>query len=1044
MRQRHFDAFSSVSVVALVALSLPAHAFAQGTGGSAETVTTDDQSPQPSAADDGSDEAIIVTGSRIPRPNFDSAQPVVVLGSDQIEQRGYTNLADALEELPAFGVPGSSPVGGGQAGPFGSGQNFVNFFGLGDQRTLTLVNGRRFVSSNTASIFGPSVGGPGGQVDFNVLPTLLVDRVETVAIGGAPIYGSDAIAGTVNVILRRDFQGIQIDGNYGISERGDARDYRIRGAVGTNFAGGRGNIAIAAEYNRTSGLDFESRPDLALNALFVTPGDPDFPFANQYIRERRLPSLSEDGIPLVTDFIVLSPDQAAGFGFQPGFVDANGNPLRFDGAGNLVPINFGTPTGSLINFDGGDGFLLPGNLVAPVRRITATMLGQYQVSDNVRLFGEAWYANSRGTTFRAQPEYNTFLFGSPAGEPSGNYIIDIDNPYLSAAARQTIQAQLASNPAADSTDFFYLTRANTDLISGRASSTIELYRFVAGLDGNFRALGRDMTFELVGNYGKSRTEGRGRAIVQQNLENALNSVLVGGQIVCAPGAVNAPVTTISSTCAPLNPFGRNISQAARDYVTAITDPVGENEQWVVTASIAGSLFDIWGGPVQFALGYEHRDESTFVDPGEFFLGGPDPDPLVDGNGDGDPANDRVPFGQIAVTDPVSGSFDTNEFFAELTIPLIGPDNNVPLVHSLELNGAFRYIDHSLAGGDPTYTIGATWQPIRDITFRGNFTRSVRAPAITEFFNPRSQTFVTGNDPCDARFLDGGLNPAVRRANCAADGLPTDFESNIVDFTVPGTLSGNENLVNEKADSWTVGAVLRPRFIPGLSLSVDWVDIEVQDAVQALTPQNVLNACYDSPNFPDETSGSGTVFCDSFVRDADGQITIINTSFDNAASLTFSALIAELAYRIRTPFLGANSTIDLGVNYIYNNELELIVGVGDLTTLRNSIGYSPHQFTANVTYRNRGLSFQIQAQYFGSTLNDPDQPLDAFEFPRVEDVVYFNTSIGYNVNEQLRLNLIVDNVLDASNPFPTPANGGSVTYFDGIRGRYFRFGATVRF
>jgi iron complex outermembrane recepter protein len=852
---------ASTSILALLAAA-PAAAQTEEQQAEAEAPADIADEPEAGSADD---EAIVVTGSRIPRANFDTAQPTVVLGGEQIEQRGYTNVADALQELPAFGVPGSSPVGAGQGGPFGSGQSFVNFFGLGDQRTLTVVNGRRFVSSNTASIFGPSAGGPGGQVDFNVIPTVIIDRVETIAIGGAPIYGSDAIAGTVNVITIRDFEGIQLDGQYSISERGDAHDYRIRGAVGTNFADDRGNILIAGEYNNTGGLDFASRPGFELNRFFTTPADPDFPFDNQLFRDRRIPSISETGIPLVTDFIVLSPDRAGQFGFQPGITDnpadpLNGNPLMFAPNGTLIPIDFGAfESGDLITSEGGNGFVLPGNLLSPTRRYIGVALAEYEMTDAIRLFAEGWYANSKGTTFRGQPEYNSYLFGDP-GQPGGHFIISVDNPFLDPAARDLIIANLAANPAADSTDTFQLARGNTDIISGRASSTVELWRIVGGLDGSFGAFGRELNFELVGNYGKSTTEGNGRAIVQQNLENALNSVRdASGNIVCAPGAVNAPIPTVSTVCAPLNPFGRNISQAARDYVTAITDPRSENDQWLVTTSVSGPLFDLPGGPLRFALGYEHREESTDFDPGAFFAGGPDPDPTVDTTGDGIPDNDRVPFGQIAITDPVSGSFDTDEVFGELTIPIVGPDNDVPAIYSLEAHGAIRYIDHSLAGADPTYTVDLTYQPIRDITFRGNYTRSVRSPAITEFFNPTSQIFTTANDPCDARFLDGGPNPDVRAANCAADGLPPDFNSNIVGFTSLGSLSGNPGLINETADAYTFGVVLRPRFVPNLTLAVDWVDIQVKDAVQSLTATNILNACY--------------------------------------------GLIAELSWRVDTPFLG---------------------------------------------------------------------------------------------------------------------------------------------
>ena len=199
----------------------------------------------------------------------------------------------------------------------------------------------------------------------------------------------------------------------------------------------------------------------------------------------------------------------------------------------------------------------------------------------------------------------------------------------------------------------------------------------------------------------------------------------------------------------------------------------------------------------------------------------------------------------------------------------------------------------------------------------------------------------------------------------------------------------------------------------------------------LNAQNVLEACYDSVDFPAVPSASGSNFCDLFTRDVNGQITIINTGFENAARLSFEGLIAELAWEIATPFVGATSNVQLGINYIYNNELDFTVGVGDITTLRGGIGYSKHQFTANATYRNEDFAFQVQAQYFGPALNDPDSDEDAFEFPRVDDVVYFNTSLSYSINDRIRLNLVVDNILDTEDG-PDAAAGGRHCFTSGIR------------
>ena len=248
-------------LLAGTAVLIPANPALAQTPPADQAVTVD------TAAGDPAADEIVVTGSRIARPEFDTVQPTQVLGSVQIENRGYTNIGQPLNELPAFGPPGNSTVGAQSS--FGPAQTFVDFFGLGSQRTLVLVNGRRFVSSNTASIFGPV--NPGGQVDLNNIPTTLVERIETVAVGSAPIHGSDAIAGTVNLILKHNYEGIELQGQYGLSQRGDAPDFRASGIIGKNFADGRGNLTVAGEYNIVTGFTARDRDITARGNFFGSP-----------------------------------------------------------------------------------------------------------------------------------------------------------------------------------------------------------------------------------------------------------------------------------------------------------------------------------------------------------------------------------------------------------------------------------------------------------------------------------------------------------------------------------------------------------------------------------------------------------------------------------------------------------------------------------------------------------------------------------------------------------------------------------------------------
>ena len=1080
---------ATVSLFALAAAFAPGVALAQDTQPVEEADQADAAAPQDPAAveiaaseaaiQDGS-ETIVVTGSRIKRPNFETLQPSVVIDSEEIEKRGFETLGQAINEQPSFGVPGASPVGAGQAGSFGSGQSFVNFLGLGDQRTLTLVNGRRFVSSNTASIFGPS--NLGVQVDLNAINTKLVERVETIAIGGAPIYGSDAIAGTVNVILKRDYEGIELDGQYGISQRGDAANWRIRGIAGYNFADDRGNITVSAEYNKGDGLLFSDRAITRSGSFYA-----DCPDGSQFDQclfpDRRIPSISESGILTVGGDVFglnfpLSPEQSEFLVFGDptlnfGVVDAFGNQLQFNPAGELIPIDFGNPVGCIpcgdfnIDFSGGNGFNLNNTqqLLTNTKRYNTNVLAQFQITDAIRVFGEGWYAYSKGTQLRNQPVYNSGLFDS-AGTPDGPIILSINNPFLTDGQQALIQNSIDNNPFSDQNiglvgvqDYFYLSRANTDLYTANASTTTYLWRFVGGFDGTFDVGDRQFGWELVANFGRAKTKGYSKEVVQQNFDNAVGSITADNPsgIPCLGGLANSPMPTRNSTCTPLNLFGTGMnSQDALDYVLADSDPTGINKQRVFTASVNGPVFTLPGGDLSFALGAEFRRESTDFDPGDFFFGADDPDPLTDSDGDGDPNNERVQFGRSVVIFPVKGHYSTKEAFGEVRAPIISPANSIPGVRSLELHGAARYVDHSTAGTDWTWTIEGRWGIIEDIAVRGNYTRAIRAPAITEVFNPSSTFFGFATDPCDAGNLESGPDPATRQANCLAAGLDPDFESLSAQRSFHQSLAGNIDLENEKSKAWSVGVILNPHFVPGLTISADYLDIKLNNAITSFSATQVVNGCFDDPGFPNNE------FCDLIQRDFTGdpvtnnnfgQLTFVETRFFNASQLRYKGILGELAYRRKTPFLGADSEIGVNISYQYLDTLTTKVTESSAPTrTHHTIGYPKHSFVANLNYQNGPFGWFTSLNYTGEVDQAADEPENFREHPRLDDVMFVNTGISFDVagalnrkiGKGMTFRFIVDNVFDTKPPHPVPAFGGSVTYFPGILGRYFRAGASVKF
>lgn len=953
--------------------------------------------PAPAAEAPEAD-TIVVTGSRLARLRSDATVPTLVTPANAIERSGDLILAETFKRNPAFSFTApaaSSPVGAQSA--FSSGQTFVDYLGLGSQRTLVLIDSRRSVSSNSASVFG--AGGRGSQVDLNTIPTLMIDRIETIAVGGAPIYGSDAIAGTVNLVLKDRFQGLKLDAQAGVSGQHDAPAYRLGALAGTDFAGGRGSIVASFEYTRSEGLLASDRaitadapgymPNATGTSLVYTPN-------------LRTTAVSEYGIPLAVPFL-------PGFGYD--IYNGQGQTLAFDATGQLAPFSLGTPSPAAPYITAGGSGYNPASatsLLTPLERYVGYAKARYELTDGITARLSASYARSQGTTLRTDPAYNglSMLYGQ-----ANNYLmIPLSNPFLSTADRTTLANSLHGQP------FFFLARANTDAVTGRSVSTTELGRVNGSLEGDFALGGRQWHWDVSTSYGRSLTVTTGRGLLEQNFQNAL------GSIFAAPcTGTSSPIAAINPTCSAFNPFGQTNSQATLDYVTAAYRARSENSQWVATASARGALFDLPGGPASVALGFEHRYEHAEFEPDAYLYGQPGLTPTAR----------RTSYGRNAPIDPVSGQFHTNEVFGELRLPL---------AEMVEVNAAGRWVDHSMTGSAFTWTTGARLRPVPDFALRGNFTHSIRSPAVTELFNPTSQAFLTGTDPCGANALGSGPNPAVRQANCAAAGVTAPLNANSFALTgVLGTFSGNSNLRNEVADSWTLGFVLTPRALPGLSLSVDWLDIKLKDAIVAETASQVLQACYDSTTYPLPPE------CGLFTRDATShQITAIQTGYANASSQRYSGLSADLTWRWGAPFLGTDGRITLDATYQYTDRLETRLRDTAITHLAGSIGYSKHKATGTLALDNKAVGGWVRVNYTGPAVLDMDVASTFYDTPHRDGVAFVDAGARFTVQDRFTLRLSVDNVFDTKPPFPAPAGGGVIAYWQGVMGRYFKVGASAAF
>jgi outer membrane receptor protein involved in Fe transport len=998
----HINNFRNATASIAIALALiSSPSFAQDNADADTKVKAEDVSDDDEAKSE--DNYIIVTGSRLRLPNLSGFEPTVTVTSDYIEGRNLTNIADALNEIPGF--RGSVTPAGAQAG-FGQGVNFINSFGLGSNRNLTLLNGRRVVSSNVVTVFGNAA--PGTQVDLNVIPTILVDRIDRVAIGGAPVYGSDAIAGTVNIILKKRFSGLQARLTTGLTEQGDNFRYTAEAAGGINLYDGRANITGAVSVENVKGVLGNARsffranlgnlnnPTAAQAASFGPAGrasvddgriNPNIGFnqsttdgfpGSVLVRNVTIPSLSRNGV-------LASGSQAYNFQFGPG--------------STLVPYARGTIfnaaiPGAAARASGGDGFTFNDyiQIASQTRRLTANLFFTYDVSDNIRYFSEAMFFKGHGDELVQQPTFNSTLFTGV----SGALQFDANNPFLSAQAR----ALLASNGYTR----FTLSRANLDLADPTGFSDNSLYRIVSGVDGNFKIGGRDFNFEVSGTVGRNDFSDFSQGINQQNFVNAVSVASVGGQIVCTTTPTVNPVTGATPiadpNCVPLNLFGEGAaSQAALDYVIEDVSAKSRLDQLVINANIGGSLFDLFSNPVAFNVGYEHREEKASFKPDDF---------------------QRFGRGRAVAISPTSGKYNLDEVFGELLLPIITPGNE-SFFSRLEGFARGRYVDNTVNGGFFSWSAGGAFAPISDIEFRGNYTKSFRAPAITELFAPQTNAFSNVADLCSVANRNAGPVPATRLANCTAflAVFPGATPLAAAGATVPSITGGNPNLGNEEASSYTFGVILRPRFIKGLSLAVDYLDIEISNPIQSLTVPTIVSACFDNPDFNTADPANGNAFCSQIRRDANGQVPAdaanpaVRTGFVNGKKIFFSGIQAVLDYSTKLDGIGIKGTLDLGGDLLFlKHRLLDITGVAPLRS-DGLLGDPSFQGQARIRYFQDDFGITTNVNYVGqqlaATTNRGPSPNDTREFDKYAPFVTIDSSIYFNTADKYRLTFAVTNL-----------------------------------
>lgn len=854
-------------------------------------------------------EVIDITGSRIPSdPNINSSVPMQSLNREDIALSGELNLADIVNDIPAL-------ISSTTAENTDTGSNSLNLRGLGGARTLTLVNGRRHV----AGFRGTSA------VDIGTIPRALVERVEVTTGGASAVYGADAVTGVVNFILKDDFEGAEFNVTAAVPEDPGGSSFALDTAFGRNFDNDKGNIVLTVSLEREEELLHGDRSWSRNNGLGAVVPNPDYDASQPTSRTNPERILATDiRYWLSSNEGSIAPTFG---GRNVTYVDINNNGIadcqesRGGRASFLAGCWLTNPDGSVrVNQDGPiyDGLLSSGGdgakfnfdsdtLMPNTDKTVVNLNGNYEFTDELYGFFEAKYVKATTTFYTEYDSYYDTLF-IPAG-----------NPF--------IPSELL--PVVDQTGGLLITQDAYTWDDDTTDYERETTRFVAGFNWDYAL---DHSLEFAVNYGRFTNT---VDYTDQYIDRifAAMDVVTGpnGSPVCRSDidptaayeidyfAFNAnyangdffsdryyTFTPGDGQCAPLNPFGADaLSDAAKAFISVRKQDKLTMEQTVVSLTAVGVfevLDNLLDGPIGYASGLEYREETSDnkLDPLELGI-------LPEGSSftPGQLVSEVSPWlNFLTGIDNVkqfntAGKYDVIDAFVEVRLPIF---MDREFAYEFTVDGAVRVADYSTLGNATTWKLGFSYSPVEDFNLRGTISEAVRAPNITELFDPPIPITVNLNtDPCDPANITAGTS--ARQANCVAGlqatGVPIDdildeqgnyIWLNPLTARFSGTEGGNTELDVETAETLTLGAVFTPSFVEGLVLTVDYWDVQIEDAIAAVGAREILNGCYDSENFPN------LGFCDQFTRRSDGGLNSLTSQDDNFARIEAEGIDFSVSYK----------------------------------------------------------------------------------------------------------------------------------------------------
>jgi outer membrane receptor protein involved in Fe transport len=914
------------------------------------TVTALAQDAPPTAANL---EEVTVTGSRIKRPNLESASPVTVVGTDEIKYQGTSTIESTLNRLPQFTADSNENGSNGN-----DGTARLNLRGLGSGRVLVLVDGQRMLPVETA--------------DVNFIPSSLIERVDVVTGGASAVYGSDAVAGVVNFVMKKDLQGMRIDAQYGISNHKNENGYvqglldtagfdqpessrwdgartDVNVALGMNTEDGKGNATFYIGYRELEPVTQDTRDYSACGLNLTGAGNSDLVCGGS--------SNNQWGL-----FTALS---------GPSLGQTFNNTK--DGAKTWVPYD----NSFLYNY-------APTNYIQrEAKRMSAGAFAHYNYSDHVEIYGGLMFMDD-----------HTFSQAAPSAYFQGTvYPINCDNPLMSAQQATLLCGAQAGTPTNINTFIGY--RFGGEGGARRDDIRHTDYRTNLGVRGD---IVEGWTYDVSALYSQiTRDESYKNDLDPIKGTRALQVVDVGGVPTC-----RSVVEGIDPDCVPANVFNAfGISGEAYDYIYTPTFTHGVQKQSVINAIVNGDL-DRYGiaipwasRAVALAIGVEHRTEDLVFEA----------DAVAQSKG----------------TNENAGSFKVDEAFFEVDVPLV---DDKPGIHSLSLNTGYRYSDYTVGGGSgftaDTYKFELQYAPVQALKFRGSLNRAVRAPNISELFAAQGLGNVSGQDPCS------GPTPTASLAACQQSGVTPAQYGLIIPCPADTCVTlggGNLELQPEEADTRTFGFVVAPESLPGFTFSADYFDIQVDGYIGAVDSTTVINQCIQLGD---------PFFCNLFHRDPVTGVLFGNEGYivatsQNTGFLKTSGIDLTSTYRLPIGEAGALNFDFVGTK-LDSREVEQLPGLGtyDCKGLFGPVCGQPspswrHNLRTTWTTGSGKGAVSLNWRYYGGvklSSNTDNEFLagDPVEInSKISAFSYFDLFGSWKLGEKTEVRLGVNNLMDKSPP-----------------------------